>query len=183
VILFVGNERICSEAKSSKEQARPVVDLVAVSMTPPQEDTLAEDRVLNERFAKEEIDTWRERCRKCPDDWHLLWTTLQYARSYRVTRGLWQDPSIYVSDAYPSWDGNLPSKSSKGPATQDTVLAPITTRRRLAIDIRRRQELQVRMLGIEEHSIDRYCFRGLRMKCARNSSRPSCNGKNFQARR
>ncbi len=41
---------------------------------------------------------------------------------------------------------------------------------------RRWQTLQIRMLGIEQHSIDRYCLRSLRMKCAWNSCRPSCNG-------
>jgi len=49
---------------------------------------------------EEEIDIWRERCKKFPNDWHLLWTTLQYARSYRVTHGLWRDPPTYVSDVY-----------------------------------------------------------------------------------
>ena len=39
------------------------------------------------------------------------------------------------------------------------------------------------MRDIEQQSIDRYCFRSLRIKCARNSFRLSCNRKNFQASR
>lgn len=60
-------------------------------------DVLADNRLLNEQFAEDEINIWRKRCRTYPDDWELLWTTLQYARSYRVTRGLWRDPPTSVS--------------------------------------------------------------------------------------
>jgi len=48
---------------------------------------------------------------------------------------------------------------------------------------RRWQELQVSILRIDDQIIDQYCFRDLRTRCARNSSRPSCNGRNFQASR
>ncbi len=98
MILFAGNQEACSKATYSRKLDL-VVDPCGSLDDLPRKDILAGDRLLNERFAEEEINTWRERCRKCPDDWEQLWTILQYARSYRVTRGLWRDPPTSVSNS------------------------------------------------------------------------------------
>ena len=69
------------------------------SEDPSKTAVLAENRQHYQQFAEEEIKIWSECCRTNPDDWELLWTALQYARSYRVTHGFWRDSPTEVSNS------------------------------------------------------------------------------------
>ena len=85
-------------------------------------DILAQDRVQYQEYAFQEIHTWLERCRICPDEWQVLWRTLRYTRSDRLRKGLWISPPAKLgSSASPIINQDSPASAHSSVTYVDTL--------------------------------------------------------------